>query len=430
MRDDRRRRREGPGGQVFDVERAGPSPDPTRNWLTREELESLHEEVCATARTVSHPGRAVRPEGLTHQEAAQRLRCPLGTIGVRLRRARERLRNRLTRRGLAPIAGLLGVLLRGEDAAAAMPTVLIDSTVRAAMGCGSARHGERPRLSFRCGAGGAGAAGDGPEPIETRGRPGPGRRCRRDPLVRGASRVRAGLAGAGEPRSSTEEVRPAVPEPEAPGREPARRGRSAGPIAGRPRVPNPRTVPRSRPADSGGRRLRPARGSQGRSARIRVGTRPRLGRRRPPPEEPARGEALFAKEWLPDDPRGHGGDGLGPVYNDTSCVACHSLGAPAAPGRITRTSSSSRRSQRLRPSSGLDQVLPGLRSSRSAVVHHFSTDPGYTAWRSRLFNPQGMTSQGAANRGGDPVATRIRALREQRRPTAGCAADPPAGAPR
>ena len=74
-------------------------------------------------------------EGLTYQEAAQRLRCPVGTIGVRLRRARERLRERLTRRGLAPTAGLIGATLFGADAASAdVPSVLVDSTVQAAMG--------------------------------------------------------------------------------------------------------------------------------------------------------------------------------------------------------------------------------------------------------------------------------------------------------
>ncbi|MEJ7636756.1 MAG: hypothetical protein WKF75_01900 [Singulisphaera sp.] len=27
-----------------------------------------------------------------------------------------------------------------------------------------------------------------------------------------------------------------------------------------------------------------------------------------------------------DDLRSHGGDGLGPVYNDSSCVACYNAG--------------------------------------------------------------------------------------------------------
>jgi CxxC motif-containing protein (DUF1111 family) len=48
-----------------------------------------------------------------------------------------------------------------------------------------------------------------------------------------------------------------------------------------------------------------------------------------PPNSPAsaiNGQALFAREWIPGDKRSHGGDGLGPMFNDSSCVACHNLG--------------------------------------------------------------------------------------------------------
>ncbi len=41
-------------------------------------------------------------EGLTHEEAASRLHWPLGTVRSRLARGRDRLRDRLARRGLAP----------------------------------------------------------------------------------------------------------------------------------------------------------------------------------------------------------------------------------------------------------------------------------------------------------------------------------------
>lgn len=136
--------------------------------------------------------------------------------------------------------------------------------------------------------------------------------------------------------------------------------------------------------------------------------------RRHTPEEAARGEVLFAREWLPDDPRAHGGDGLGPVYNETSCVACHSLGAPGGAGPesknvvlVTATPNG------CGPSTGLDQLLPSLRCSRSAVVHHHSTDPGYTAWRTRLLNPRAIDTAKAAGGGPDPVASRISMLREQ-----------------
>ena len=73
-------------------------------------------------------------EGLTYQEAAHRLRCPVGTLGVRLKRARERLRVRLIQRGVAPTAGLIGAMLGAEAASANMSSVLVESTVQAAMG--------------------------------------------------------------------------------------------------------------------------------------------------------------------------------------------------------------------------------------------------------------------------------------------------------
>ena len=44
------------------------------------------------------------------------------------------------------------------------------------------------------------------------------------------------------------------------------------------------------------------------------------------------GRELFLREWVRDDPRSHGGDGLGPLFNDTSCVACHNQGGPGGGG--------------------------------------------------------------------------------------------------
>jgi CxxC motif-containing protein (DUF1111 family) len=44
------------------------------------------------------------------------------------------------------------------------------------------------------------------------------------------------------------------------------------------------------------------------------------------------GRELFLREWLPNDPRSYGGDGLGPVFNDTSCVACHNQGGTGGGG--------------------------------------------------------------------------------------------------
>jgi hypothetical protein len=54
----------------------------------------------------------------------------------------------------------------------------------------------------------------------------------------------------------------------------------------------------------------------------------------PAGDAPSLGREFFARTWSPGDPRCHGGDGLGPVYNATSCVACHGLGGPGGAGPL------------------------------------------------------------------------------------------------
>jgi len=49
------------------------------------------------------------------------------------------------------------------------------------------------------------------------------------------------------------------------------------------------------------------------------------------PQTIAAGKVLFEHEWTVDDPLA-GGDGLGPVYNATSCVACHFQGGVGGGG--------------------------------------------------------------------------------------------------
>jgi RND family efflux transporter MFP subunit len=69
-------------------------------------------------------------EGLTQEEAAIRLRLPASTVRVRLMRARSRLRDRLTRRGLAP--AVLAAVSAGR-AEAAVPAPLVEETIKAAV---------------------------------------------------------------------------------------------------------------------------------------------------------------------------------------------------------------------------------------------------------------------------------------------------------
>src|SRR6266852_6349895 len=46
------------------------------------------------------------------------------------------------------------------------------------------------------------------------------------------------------------------------------------------------------------------------------------------------GHKLFIHEWQPNDPLCPNGDGLGPVYNATSCVACHNQAGPGGAGGL------------------------------------------------------------------------------------------------
>jgi hypothetical protein len=70
-------------------------------------------------------------QGLARHGAAGQLRVPEGTLSSRLARARALLRDRLTRRGLAPAAGAVAAAL-SRSAPAAVPEALAAMTVSAA----------------------------------------------------------------------------------------------------------------------------------------------------------------------------------------------------------------------------------------------------------------------------------------------------------
>jgi RNA polymerase sigma factor (sigma-70 family) len=72
-------------------------------------------------------------EGRTGAEAAEQLRCPEGTVLSRLSRARERLRQRLTRRGVCLSAGLLAALVAAKGQAAEVTAGLVGTTSKAAL---------------------------------------------------------------------------------------------------------------------------------------------------------------------------------------------------------------------------------------------------------------------------------------------------------
>ena len=73
-------------------------------------------------------------QGLTHEEAALRLQCPVGTIRSRLARGRALLKGRLERAGLGPVASPAGLVtcLEIGPAQRVVAPHLINATARTA----------------------------------------------------------------------------------------------------------------------------------------------------------------------------------------------------------------------------------------------------------------------------------------------------------
>ena len=96
----------------------------------------LHDEIARLPRRYREPVELCYLEGLSTEAAALRIGCPRGTILSRLSRARERLKGRLTRRGLGSPATLLAATATSEAANAALPALpaaLCDATIRGAL---------------------------------------------------------------------------------------------------------------------------------------------------------------------------------------------------------------------------------------------------------------------------------------------------------
>ncbi len=70
----------------------------------------VQEEIAQLPERYQLPVVLCELEGRTYAEAAQLLGCPIGSVSGRLSRARALLRDRLTRRGLAPVVTLTAVV--------------------------------------------------------------------------------------------------------------------------------------------------------------------------------------------------------------------------------------------------------------------------------------------------------------------------------
>jgi HlyD family secretion protein len=93
----------------------------------------LHEEIERLPQRFRAPLILCDLEGRTHEQAARHLGWPVGTVKSRQARGRERLRDRLRRRGVAPEAGVVSALLRPHAASPLVSSALVDCTITAAI---------------------------------------------------------------------------------------------------------------------------------------------------------------------------------------------------------------------------------------------------------------------------------------------------------
>ena len=103
--------------------------------LGRSEVAALlHAEIARLPASYRRAVVACYFEGLSHEDAAARLRWPIGTVKGRLARARDLLRDRLARKGVGVPATLIAATLAAEAASAGVGPSLRQATMRAAIG--------------------------------------------------------------------------------------------------------------------------------------------------------------------------------------------------------------------------------------------------------------------------------------------------------
>ena len=93
-----------------------------------EQIRVLHQEIDRLPEKYRQPIVLCYFEGLTHDDAAARLHWPVGSVRGRLARARDRLRDRLNRRGVSLSAGLPGALDQLRCGSASLPESLLRLT--------------------------------------------------------------------------------------------------------------------------------------------------------------------------------------------------------------------------------------------------------------------------------------------------------------
>ncbi len=366
-------------------------------------LEEIHAEVDRLPEKYKAPIVLCYLRGQTQAEAAEALGWPLGTVQIRLHRGRDRLRSRLVRRGFGGASLLVGpALAEAGDAATSLEAGWARETARAAV---------------ECARGSTGAATVTPRVAQLADRTAASivRRQLGTVALTGISLLAPFLLVASRPASrpavtaSHPTAEPAVPpaqqiqtHAQAPARPADEKPRLAAvdppgsdqpAIPQRPNAPIPERNDRKRaaaPTSSGGPRLAPG---------------------------PVSGRELFERVWSEGDPRSHGGDGLGPVFNGSSCLGCHYLAGAGGAGGLDQNvqiatlidglfgygqysyafsmdlergrfeyqfgvpSGTPRNAQARIDPAVAAAIHPGFREGRSIVLHLYSTDPQYAAWR-------------------------------------------------
>ena len=157
----------------------------------------LHSELGALPRSFREPLVLCYFDGLTQEQAAAQLHCPLGTIQSRLARGRAKLKARLEKRGVG-----LDAVFAGDSPiafpACPAPPAWSEATVRLAM---QFAQGQSPAIGARRGFGrfgGGTAARVGHGQVES---------CRRDDSGLGSSASRARLPGQFMTRTRTPAVK-------------------------------------------------------------------------------------------------------------------------------------------------------------------------------------------------------------------------------
>jgi RNA polymerase sigma factor (sigma-70 family) len=98
-----------------------------------DELRSvLCDELARLPEKYREPVLLCDMEGLSYDQAARRIGCPTGTVGVRLMRARQRLRGLLVRRGIGLSLAAIGESVAALKALAEIPPALVAAVVHAA----------------------------------------------------------------------------------------------------------------------------------------------------------------------------------------------------------------------------------------------------------------------------------------------------------